>query len=64
VNTEILREMEEILEDYTLEGILAENGLSEAEALYHLYRSGVLELPETKPITAGRGGPVRFDEVF
>ena len=61
---QIIAEMEEILEEYELKDILDENDITEAEALYYLYRGGLLELPETKPLTAGSGGPVRFDEVF
>lgn len=61
---EAIREIEEILNEYEFTEILYDNDITEAEAMYYLYRNGIIKLPETKPLTAGSGGPVRFDEVF
>jgi hypothetical protein len=43
----LIEEMEEILQDYSLQEILEDNDLTEAEALYHLWRTGYIVLPET-----------------
>ncbi len=63
--TNLKEEVRELLEDYTIQEILEYNDITEAEAIYQLWTSGWIDLPETKPITfKSQGGPVRFDEEF
>ena len=52
-----LEELEDLLEDYTLEEILHDNDLTEAQALLLLWRGGHIDLPEKTPISRGTSPP-------
>lgn len=46
--------IEEILKDYSLQDILEENDMSDADALLILWEEGYIVLPETLPVTINR----------
>lgn len=46
--------IEEILKDYSLQDILEENDMGDADALLILWEEGYIVLPETLPITINR----------
>ncbi len=51
LSSRVIREIEEILEDYDFEQILEDNDVTPAEAIFYLYHGGYIVLPETNPIT-------------
>lgn len=45
-----LKRAKDLLDTYTLNQLLEDNGLSEEEVLVFLVEQGLLELPETQPL--------------
>lgn len=50
-SSKMIRKIEEILKDHDFEEVLEDNDVTVAEAIYYLYTSGYLDLPEVNPIT-------------